>query len=116
MSRRDHVRIRHALDAIQKAILYLDDCTEVEFRSDELRQLAVVRLLEIIGEAANGVSPDFRKRFEDVPWRNMIAMRNRLIDGDFDVDDKIVWDTVKSELPPVARVLTVILQNDSGTD
>lgn len=79
------------------------------FLADELRSLAVVRLLEVVGEAANSVSEELRNRYPDVPWRQVIAMRNRLIHGYFDVDLHIVRDTVLEDLRPLTTALDALL-------
>jgi uncharacterized protein with HEPN domain len=65
----------------------------------------VIRLLEIVGEAASQVSEGYRTKHPDIPWKNMVALRNRLIHGYFDVDLDIVWDTVNTDLPPVVKLL-----------
>lgn len=61
--------------------------------------LSLVRLLEIIGEAANNVSEGFRSEHPDIPWRKVVGIRKRLIHGYFDLDLDIVWDTVRKDLP-----------------
>lgn len=63
-----------------------------------MRQYAIIRLLEIIGEAANQISQDHKENNPDVSWKKMISMRNRLIHGYFSVNDRIVWDTVHFDL------------------
>lgn len=63
--------------------------------------LALVRLLEIIGEASRNVSAETRLAYPDVPWQQMAATRNRLIHGYFDVDFDIVWAIVAVDLPPL---------------
>ena len=71
--------------------------------------LSLTRLLEIIGEAANGVSESFREEHKDIPWKKIIGMRNRLIHGYFDIDPDIVWETVKTDLPPLVSKLEKII-------
>ena len=75
--------------------------TREELGADEMLSLSLVRLLEIIGEAANGVSTDFREKRPQIPWKKMIGLRNRLIHGYFDINLDIVWDTVVEDLPPL---------------
>ena len=64
-------------------------------------ELSLVRLLEIIGEAAKGLSQELRDEHVDVPWSKMAAMRDRLIHGYFDVNRDVVWKTLLEDLPPV---------------
>jgi len=101
MQKDDVVPLRHALDAAEKAILFLEGRRREDLEEDEMLGFAIVRLLEIIGEAAKLVSPDLRERHPEIPWSAMVGMRNRLIHGYFDVNYDIVWDTVTSDLPPV---------------
>ena len=74
---------------------------------DDDRKLkhALVRLLEIIGEAANGMSSNIKEKHPGIPWKEMIGMRNRLIHGYFDVDLDIVWQTVSKDIPPLKSLL-----------
>jgi uncharacterized protein with HEPN domain len=108
----DVARIRHALDAARKAVSVTSRHSVDSFKADELLPLAVVRLLEIIGEAAAQASDDLRDRYPDLPWRPMIGMRNRLIHGYHDVNLDIVWDTVKKDLPPLVSALSDLLETE----
>jgi uncharacterized protein with HEPN domain len=71
--------------------------------------LALFRLIEVLGEAASRVSNDTRKQISSVPWPLVIAMRNRLIHGYFDVDLDRVWDTVVNDLPPQIVAIETVL-------
>ena len=110
MRRDDLIPIRHALDGARKAMDFVEAVDLETFLVDEIRSLAVVRLLEIVGEAANSVSEELRSKYPAVPWRQMIAMRNRLIHGYFDVDLCIVRDTVLEDLPPLVDALEELLR------
>ena len=81
---------------------------------DEMLSLALVRLLEIIGEAAKGVTDECRRRYPEIPWSSMSAMRNRLIHGYFDVDQALVWQTVARELPPLVAQVRRALKSEGG--
>jgi len=74
-------------------------------------QLSVVKLIEIIGEAASKMSSEFRDETTDIPWVDIIGMRNRLIHGYFDMDLEIVWTTATTEVPELLSQLESI----SGT-
>lgn len=71
--------------------------------------LALIRLLEIIGQAAKGVSLEYRMNHPNIAWKNMTGMRDRLIHGYFDVDLDIVWETVTKDLPPLIAQLEPLL-------
>ena len=80
-------------------------------------QDAVVRNLEIVGEAAKRVSPDLRKRAPDVPWREMAGMRDKLVHDYFGVDLDLVWDVVATELPAArSRILLLLKEFEDGED
>lgn len=109
MRRDDIVCVKHALDAAKKAVDFSEGHDRDDLDSDEKLALSLVRLLEIVGEAANSVSEEYRKKHKDVPWKKMVALRNRLIHGYFDVNHDIVWDTVRSDLPPLIKALEALL-------
>lgn len=106
---RDLARVRHMQDAAKKALEFIEGLDFDTFRADEMLNLAVVRLLEVMGEAAASVSVETKTAHPGIPWRQMIAMRNRLIHGYFDVDPAVVWSTVQSDLPPLLEGLETAL-------
>ncbi len=75
---------------------------------------ALVRLLEIVGEAARGVSSEFRSNHPDIPWRSVIATRDHLAHGYFDVNLDIVWSTITTDLPPLVAELERLVQDLDG--
>lgn len=115
MQRDDMVCVRHILDAASKAMLFARNRTREKLDTDEMLSLSLVRLLEIIGEAANGVSMDFREKHPQIPWKKMIGLRNRLIHGYFDINLDIVWDTVVEDLPPLVADLEKIIPREEAT-
>jgi uncharacterized protein with HEPN domain len=86
----------------------LDGKTENDFLSDDLIQDAVIRNLEIIGEAVSKLGGDLKTQYSHIPWREISGMRNRLIHGYFSVNLRIVWDTVNNVLPDFMGKITVI--------
>jgi len=97
--RRDEVYLLDILIASQKALKFVGDLDRNEFEENEVIQNAVLRPLEIIGEASGKISTDFRKRHKEIPWGDMIDLRNRLIHEYFRVDFGVVWDTIQGDLP-----------------
>jgi len=101
----------HILKAIARIGRYTADMEEAEFLGSELVQDAVVRNIEIIGEASNNiqrVAPDFVARHDDIPWLVMYAMRNRVSHGYDKVDLKIVWKTIRRDLPYLSAQIASI--------
>jgi uncharacterized protein with HEPN domain len=95
----DAVRVRHILDAAQEAVAFVSGRSRADLDTDRMLGLALVRLLEIIGEAARGVSENFRELHPEVAWNRMTGMRDRLVHGYFDVNLGVVWETVAQDLP-----------------
>lgn len=105
----DTVRIRHILDAAREAVSYAEGHSRADLDIDRKLNLSLVRLLEIIGEAARGVSAQFRETHPDLPWKSMTGMRDRLIHGYFDVNLDVVWETITEDLPSLITQLETIV-------
>lgn len=92
----------HILKAIERIDRYTEDMDEITFLNSELVQDAVIRNIEIIGEASNNiqrVAPTFAAQHDDIPWLVMYTMRNRVSHGYHQVDLEIVWKTICHDLP-----------------
>ena len=93
-------RIRDAIEKIEK---YISDVNYEQFASNDMMVDAVLRELAVIGEATNSLSRDFRRNHPEIPFRDIIDMRNILIHNYTDVDIKVVWETCKKNLPELKR-------------
>ncbi|MHC4644969.1 MAG: HepT-like ribonuclease domain-containing protein [Planctomycetota bacterium] len=107
----DVVRLRHMLDAAKKAVEFTKDRKRSDLDSDEKLALSVVRLLEVLGEAAKSVSQKGRQDCPSIPWRQIAGTRDRLIHGYFDVDLDIVWRIISVDLPPLITRLKTALKD-----
>ena len=103
------VRIRHMRDHAQEAIDMLGHTTLEQLRDDRKLQLALVQLIEIVGEAATRIPDDVRRANPAVPWQLAADMRNKLIHGYDVIEFSIVFDTVKDDLPALVQQLDAIL-------
>ena len=101
----DQVRLHHILDAAQQALTFVKGRSRAELEKDSMLSLALVRLLEIIGEAARALSPECCTLYPDIPWKKVCGMRDRLIHGYFDVNLDVVWETVTHDLPSLIAAL-----------
>ncbi len=88
--------------------------TRADMEGDRVLSLALTRLLEIIGEAAARLSADLRQRRSEIPWADIIALRNRLIHNYRDVDFGILWRIIERDLPTLIAELSRILENEEG--
>ncbi len=101
----DRIRIQHMLDATKQAMAFADGLSQQELVNDLKTTFALVKCIEIIGEAATHVSDETQQSLPGVPWRIAKAMRNRLVHVYFDVDINILWSTVANDLPGLVIVL-----------
>ncbi|MCA9914943.1 MAG: DUF86 domain-containing protein [Anaerolineae bacterium] len=97
------------LDNSNRVLSYMRDVKRRDFEQDEKLQLAVTRLLEIIGEAAANLSQEFREEHSTIPWGQIIGMRNRLIHAYFHVDLEVVWNTTQTAVPSLVQQITAIV-------
>ncbi|MBN2377329.1 MAG: DUF86 domain-containing protein [Sedimentisphaerales bacterium] len=111
MFKDDSVRIRHIVDAAQEAVEFVEGRRREELDSNRMLNLSLVRLLEIIGEAARGISEEFRQEHAELPWKKMVGMRDRLIHGYYDINLDVVWETVQEDLPDLIVWLSGILDS-----
>jgi uncharacterized protein with HEPN domain len=109
MLKDDEIRLRHMLDAALKAVSFVKGRSRSDLDSDEKLALAVTRLLDILGEAARGLSRDFKNSNPQIEWKQIMGTRDRLIHGYFDVDLDIIWAIVTRDLPPLITELENLL-------
>jgi uncharacterized protein with HEPN domain len=95
----DRVRIQHMLDAARDARHCAGGRSRQDLDHDVLLRHALVRCLEIIGEAASKVTAETQQRYPETPWSDIIGMRNRLTHAYFDINLDIVWTTAEDDLP-----------------
>jgi len=110
MSRHEaDIRLRHMLDAAREAAQMAMGKTRADLDSERQLNLSLVRLLEVVGEAASRVPVAEREKYSSLPWSQIVGLRNRLIHGYDNVDFDILWQIVTKDLPPLIAELTKIL-------
>lgn len=109
MAKSDSVRLRHMLEAAEACLKFAEGKKREDFEEDKMLCFAVVRALEIFGEAAAGVSEPLRMKHPKIEWRDIIGMRNRLIHAYFDIDYDIVWEAIRYEIPKIIPQLEKLL-------
>lgn len=105
MSPRDLVYVGHMLDMARKAVTKTHDLSREEYDADENLRLALIHLVQVIGEAARQVSREFTDAHPEVPWANIIGMRHKVVHDYLGVDEDIVWQVVTADLPTLLGVL-----------
>jgi uncharacterized protein with HEPN domain len=111
MMKDDSVYLRHILDAIAQIESYLDGVSADQFQKTRLIQDGVLRQLEIMGEACRYLSDDIRQDHPEVPWRQIVGLRNRVIHAYFSVNTEIIWEITKDDLPSIKGNVTSILDS-----
>jgi len=110
--------LQHILDAIDRATRYITGLDLAGFEADTRTQDAVIRTIEIIGEAANKTrvaDPDLAARYPNIPWHLMYGMRNRIVHDYFEVDLQVVWQTIHRDLPTLREQIDKMLKEVSQT-
>ena len=105
----DKTRVQHMLDASQNAILFVKGKSVEHLRRDLTLALAVVKCVEMVGEAGFKISRNLRDAHPEIPWQTLIGLRNHLVHEYHDIDFEQVWDTVTSDLPPLIPDLQALI-------
>lgn len=103
--------LRDMLAYAEKAEGFVAGVDFESFKDNEEKTLAVVRALEVIGEAARNIPVELRSRYPGVPWSRVVGMRNIVIHGYFGVDLRVIWDTVWDDLPPLREAVARMLED-----
>jgi uncharacterized protein with HEPN domain len=112
MSRHDdRVTLRQMLDHAEEAVALAGDRTRTALAADRMLFLALLKLVEIVGEAASRVSEPILAAHPEIPWREMVGTRNRLIHGYDAVDADILWDIVVPDFPLLVKQINDALEN-----
>lgn len=99
------------VEASQAAMRFAAGRQLKDLQTDQMLLFAVLRAIEVMGEAANKVSEEVRLANTDIPWKAIVGMRNRLIHAYFDIDTEMVWETLESEIPAVLVRLNLLLNH-----
>jgi uncharacterized protein with HEPN domain len=95
----DQVYLKHMLEHAREAVDILAGKSQDDLAQNRVLELALTRLIEIVGEAATNVSSEMKSSHPHIPWPEIVGMRNRLIHGYDTVDLKVLWDTISEDLP-----------------
>lgn len=114
MSHDDRPSLEQMLDVVRRVRTVMRGRARAAFDTDEITQLAVLHLIQMLGEAASRVSATFRMEHPEFPWGEMVGMRNRIVHGYDHVDPDIVWPVATEDLEPVLAALERALAGGSG--
>jgi uncharacterized protein with HEPN domain len=102
--------LHHILDAIDRIETYMGSATLDDFHRNGMLHDAVLRQILIIGEASRNISDDFQSQHTEIPWGQVIGMRNRVVHAYFDIDLDIAWDVVQVDLPALRQQIQRLLR------
>ena len=114
MQKDDLIRIRHMLDAGQKAVSFAANKNRTDLDDDPMLAFALMKPIEIIGEAASKVSGSSQDLLKDIPWPEIVGMRNRLIHAYADISLDILWQAVTNNMPPLIQALERIVASETS--
>lgn len=114
MQKDDAIRVRHMLDAARQATQFAKGRTRGDLDHDAMLMLSLVKLIEIVGEAASQVTQSVRAQLPAIPWADIIGMHHRLVHAYFDVNLDILWRTVQHDLPDLLPLLEQTLDNSKA--
>lgn len=112
MSRDAIMYLQDIAESCEKILRFTEGLTQSDLVQDEKTYDAVVRNLEIIGEAAKHISDELRKKLPDIEWRKTAGLRDMLAHAYFGIDNDILWDVVKNKVPQLARITSEFLNKD----
>ena len=108
---KDRIRLLHILEAISRIKRYIEGKSFEEFVDDDMLYYAVVKNIEIIGEASNLLTDNFKSDHPQTPWKMVTGMRNYIVHEYFQVDNTVIWDVITRDLPELEEQIITYLQS-----
>lgn len=112
MRKDDRIRLQHMLDAARECIEFIGNKQRKDLDNDRKLTLALIKEVEIIGEAAYQVSEETRRSLPEIPWEDIVRMRHRLVHVYFDINLDILWRTVQDDIPLLIKLLEKNIQKE----
>jgi len=108
MKKDTKIFLEHILESINLIEEYMQDKTKTEFLETKQLQDAVIRRIEIIGEAVKNIPDDIKEKYKDIPWRNIMGMRDILIHQYFGVDLELTWEVINNNIPELKKQISSV--------
>ncbi|GAB5491347.1 MAG: DUF86 domain-containing protein [Phototrophicaceae bacterium] len=112
MPRKDDALLLDMLIACRKLIRFTQDLAKDDFLSDDLVQSATLREFQVLGEASRMISDESKSKYQQIPWKVISGLRNRIIHEYFNVDLNILWETIQTNIPELLSQLNAILPDN----
>lgn len=108
---RDKERLLHIIEAIDNIFEFIENKSFQSYQSDKILRFAIIKNLEIVGEASYLLTKNFKQENSNVEWDEIIGMRHILVHGYYQIKDEIIWETILSELLPLKQKITALLED-----
>ena len=108
---RDNQRLNHMIEAIDNIFEFVEGKSFEVYKKDKILRFAIIKNLEIVGEAAYLLTKDFKAKHDSIEWNDMIGMRHILVHGYYQIKDEIIWATIETELQPLREKISNLLIN-----
>ena len=105
----EKVYIKHILESIEKLETYIKGVSKEKFKKESLIQDAIIRKIEVIGEASKFISKETKEKNKDIPWKDIAGMRDKLIHAYFGVDLDAIWKTLKEDIPLLKKEIMKLI-------
>ena len=112
MQKDDLVYVGHMFDTARQIVERVEGCSREEFDADETLRLALAHLIQTLGEAARRVSLAFQQSHPQIPWKNIVGMRHKVVHDYLHIDYDIVWDVATTDLPPLREELEKLVPSN----
>ena len=113
MKKDPKIFIEHILKSISQIELFSKGLTKDDFFKNELKQYAIIRAIEIIGEATKNIPASFRNKYPDIEWKKIAGTRDKLTHHYFGIDLDTVWNVIKEHIPKLKKDMEKIIKNNS---
>ncbi len=112
MKKEPLIFIQHILENINNIENFSEGLSENEFIGDKLRQNAIIKSIETIGEAVKNIPDSLKKKYVDVPWKEIVGTRDKMIHHYFGIDLEVVWDIVKKDIPKLKKQIEKVFREE----
>lgn len=108
----DSLYLLHMLESAQKALAFVQGKTRDDYDDNEVLRLALLHLIQTVGEAARNISDAYQKQHPEIAWKPIMEIRHRIVHNYADVDDEVIWKTVTDDLPPLVSSLEKLVSSE----
>ncbi len=101
----DDLYLLHMFESAQKALVFVQGKSRSHYDQDEVLQLALLHLIQTVGEAARNISEEYQQHHPEIAWKPIMGIRHRIVHNYADIDDEVIWKTVTDDLPVLVKIL-----------